>query len=354
MSKQAVCFSLSLLVLGSVVPSSWAFAWTGEPICEPLPGSDDASVLCADFFAVWFMRLPQGTLAPTSSPVDAPPSSVSAVPSLSPTFGIIGRDSWVRQSVTYDYGVLQNTDDGCIDVDPITTVSVELFRNDKCAVTIDNEPCASCALCSEVDFPTYSADCTNLPFGRNVTCEPTQMQTGAAVHLFFPLTADAPAVQRSLPSVVPSPPPTLQPTTAPPTRSPTMSPTKRPVPAKNCAKLTGCFLENLSTRDKPAVKLNPKAAVNKYTLKSGTQFSIRCNIKGGGGSAFKKIDFEFDGRTRSDYFAPFYMGGNRGKTTIFPVDYLSNGCGKKEVTVIGKNWRGGTCFHEKFTLEAKC
>jgi hypothetical protein len=110
--------------------------------------------------------------------------------------------------------------------------------------------------------------------------------------------------------------------------------------------------------------LKRNGVVNEYELfKSAGKtknhgYSIRCNVKGG--AKIQYVAFQFDGQTRRDHFAPWYMGGgggkSRGKNQVIPVDYLSNGpCGtNKEVMVTGTNWRGGTCFQEKFTLRTKC
>jgi hypothetical protein len=58
--------------------------------------------------------------------------------------------------------------------------------NECLVVAVNKNACNSCTYCasSETDGDTYSADCTNLPMGRNVTCEST-------LNVFFPLTAEA-------------------------------------------------------------------------------------------------------------------------------------------------------------------
>jgi hypothetical protein len=58
--------------------------------------------------------------------------------------------------------------------------------NECLVVAVNKKACNSCTFCatSETDGDTYSADCTNLPMGRNVTCEST-------LNVFFPLTAEA-------------------------------------------------------------------------------------------------------------------------------------------------------------------
>lgn len=54
--------------------------------------------------------------------------------------------------------------------------------SDECmGVWVNRQNCLSCTFCGN---ETYSADCTNLQFGRQATCE-------NATQVFFPLTADA-------------------------------------------------------------------------------------------------------------------------------------------------------------------
>jgi hypothetical protein len=93
--------------------------------------------------------------------------------------------------------------------------------------------------------------------------------------------------------------------------------------------------------------------MNEYKLRPGnsSQYTIRCKVKGS--AKIKHMEFQYDGQTRRDYLAPWYMGGG-GILFKAPVDYLSQGCGTKEVVVSGTNWRGSTCFQETFILQAKC
>ena len=49
------------------------------------------------------------------------------------------------------------------------------------------ESCESCKMCG-TETTLYSADCTNVLYGRMVDCEPSATATGA---IYFPLTAEA-------------------------------------------------------------------------------------------------------------------------------------------------------------------
>jgi hypothetical protein len=75
----------------------------------------------------------------------------------------------------------------------------------------DGPQCQSYSYCGN---DLYSADCTNLRYGRNVDCEP-------AYEIFFPFTSGAAS---NLVVAKPTTPPTH-----PPTKSPTKRPSKRPI-----------------------------------------------------------------------------------------------------------------------------
>jgi hypothetical protein len=423
----------SLVLLLSSLQLSSALFWNnaGSQVVE---GTDGAMIF-AYWEAIWFAKPdPVGSNVPSPSFSDVP--SRSDVPSPAvlvsdvPTSDL-SLDEWVRQSVLYQYTLSAIPVDNILP-DPseiVTTVLVELYGNDDCTVKVDNELCNRCVLCSETDFATYTADCTNIPFGREVTCEPAQFQPGQDVNLFFPLTADAPAVVRvaspsaapstgpssapssapsavpsiapsagpssgpsfgptSAPSVNPSIAPSVAPSIAPsaqpsnatptaplspviseapssvpsaqptsvpsasPSQSPSTSPTYEPTPrptastASSCGKLTGCFLQNISTGAQIALS---RKTVTAYTVPKNGKFTILCTTSG----PIKYVEFlSAEGKMYKEWSAPWYMGGNFG-TRVFPVSYLTATCGRKEVTVTGKTWTAA-CFKEKFTLQAKC
>lgn len=81
----------------------------------------------------------------------------------------------------------------------LMTVETSLDDDGNCQVrvllpeAIDFADCDSCTHCDDDGGATtlstlYSADCTNLPNGRSVTCEPSSLGDG---DVFFPLTAAA-------------------------------------------------------------------------------------------------------------------------------------------------------------------
>jgi hypothetical protein len=101
-----------------------------------------------------------------------------------------------------------------VDVEHHAGYNVRVERNgttDEClVVAVNKRVCKSCTFCkSNNGGDTYSADCTNLRFGRNVSCE-------SATNVFFPLTAEA-LVEEDEEVVIVSPPVETTTTTPPKT-----------------------------------------------------------------------------------------------------------------------------------------
>jgi hypothetical protein len=97
-----------------------------------------------------------------------------------------------------------------VDVEHHAGYNVRVERNgttDEClVVAVNKRACKSCTFCKNNNGgDTYSADCTNLRFGRNVTCE-------SATNVLFPLTAEALVEEEEV--VIVSPP--VETTTTPP------------------------------------------------------------------------------------------------------------------------------------------
>jgi hypothetical protein len=412
-------FSLVLLLSTFLQSSALGWSNSGSQVVE----GTDGAMIYAYWSATWFEdvnSIGSNVPSPSFSDVPSPAVLVSDVPTSD-----LGLDEWVRVSAWYSY--VSSFPDGFNYWSAVTTVLVELFGNDDCTVKVDDELCNRCVMCTE---STFSADCTNIPFGREVTCEPTWGGLGGDdANLFFPLTADAPAVVRvaspsatpsigpsstpssapsAVPSIAPSAGPSLgpsfgpssapsvnpslspsvapsivpsarpenasphisfapslseapssvpsaQPTSVPsasPSQSPSTSPTYEPTPrptastASSCGKLTGCFLQNISTGAQIALS---RKTVTAYTVPKNGKFAILCTTSG----PIKYVEFlSAEGKMYKEWSAPWYMGGNFG-TRVFPVSYLTATCGLKEVTVTGKTWTAA-CFKEKFTLQAKC
>jgi hypothetical protein len=93
---------------------------------------------------------------------------------------------------TYDVLDDVSAGDTVNNTDDILLFTIEVGRDsqsDQCYVSVSPietfGPCQSCAYCGD---EKYSADCTNIPNGRNVTCEPSLY---AESPIFFPLTKEA-------------------------------------------------------------------------------------------------------------------------------------------------------------------
>jgi len=86
------------------------------------------------------------------------------------------------------------------DFSPVITVTASRDDADVCQISVsfngtEAVDCTSCTYCEGLSF--YSADCTNIQDGRQVTCEGSDLAAGL---IFFPLTAESLGLTATPPS----------------------------------------------------------------------------------------------------------------------------------------------------------
>ena len=96
-------------------------------------------------------------------------------------------------------------------------ITVDIPNANSCSITVDDTTCTSCTVCNAVSR-TISADCQNIPNGREINCE-------SVSPFYYPLTGETEAPTRAPTTLSPS----ASPVTDVPTRSP-VAPTPSPVP----------------------------------------------------------------------------------------------------------------------------
>jgi len=93
------------------------------------------------------------------------------------------------------------------DFSPVITVTASRDDADVCQISVsfngtEAVDCSSCTYCEGLSF--YSADCTNIEYGREVTCEGSDLTAGL---IFFPLTAESLGLTAVAPSNMTDPSP---------------------------------------------------------------------------------------------------------------------------------------------------
>jgi hypothetical protein len=104
----------------------------------------------------------------------------------------IGNTTTYLGGYTYDYSYLPaGLDDswGTTWTVPYANVHIVRADDDSCTVSVDDTNCTSCSFCTSSTVNAthaFSTDCTNVPNGRKVSCDPA-----GPPFFFFPLTSAA-------------------------------------------------------------------------------------------------------------------------------------------------------------------